>query len=321
MTMNQALTKEKLSRPLTLFMALVCLLVPVVSAPIALLLGIVVAVLVGNSLIDLTKKLTPRLLGFSIMGLGAGMDLAVVAKAGLQGIWYTIFGIGLTMTTGLLLAKALRTEKESSILISVGTAICGGSAIAAVAPAMNAKQHSISIALGTVFILNALALVIFPFIGHALGLTEVQFGLWSALAIHDTSSVVGATLQYGPEAVQVGTSVKLARALWILPVTLVFSYLYANNQEGGKKAKFPWFVLGFVFMAAVFTYFPALHDVGGLIEYAARRCLVLTLFFIGTNLTPATIRTVGIKSFLLGFSLWILVASITLGAILHGFIH
>jgi len=315
------LTKEKISRPLTIVIAFLCLVVPVISAPIALLLGIIVAVLVGNSLIDLTKKLTPKLLGLSIMGLGAGMDLAVVAKAGLQGIWYTVFGISLTMVAGFLLARALKTEKESSILISIGTAICGGSAIAAVAPAMNAKPHSISIALGTVFVLNALALVVFPMIGHELNLTEVQFGLWSALAIHDTSSVVGATLQYGAEAVQVGTSVKLARALWILPVTLMFSYFYSGSGDGSKKAKFPWFVLGFILSAAIFTYFPVLHDVGSVIEYVARRCLVLTLFFIGTNLTPETIRTVGIKSFLLGFSLWILVASVTLGAILQGIIH
>ncbi|MDG0815754.1 YeiH family protein [Bdellovibrio svalbardensis] len=298
-------------------------LTPYISSAVALILGIVIAVALGNPYIARTRKLTSTLLSLSVMGLGAGMDLGVVGKVGLAGVGYTVVGISTTLVLGYLIGKLLRTERDTSILISVGTAICGGSAIAAVAPTIRAKHHEISIALGTVFLLNALALFIFPPIGHILNLSETQFGLWSALAIHDTSSVVGSTLQYGPHALEVGTTVKLARALWIVPVTFLFSYLFARGQksQGAEKPKRPWFILGFLIAAALVTWIPEIRPAGHMVNEVAKKVLVLTLFLIGTNLTKETIRSVGLKPLIQGISLWIVVASATLGAILIGWIH
>lgn len=302
--------------------AIVCL-APFVSSAIALILGLVIAVLFGNPYISKTRKMTSTLLSLSVMGLGAGMDLGVVGKVGVAGIGYTVVGISATLILGYFLGKFLKTEKDTSILISVGTAICGGSAIAAIAPVIRAKHHEISIALGTVFLLNALALFIFPMVGHTLRLNETQFGLWSALAIHDTSSVVGATLTYGAHALEVGTTVKLARALWIVPVTFLFGYLFARGQQtsGAEKPKRPWFILGFLIAAALVTWIPEIRPVGHMVNEVAKRVLVLTLFLIGTNLTKETIRSVGIKPLIQGISLWVIVASTTLGAILIGWIH
>ena len=302
--------------------ALLCL-TPYISSAVALLLGVGLALLVGNPYIAKTRKWTHLLLSISVVGLGAGMDLNVVGRVGLQGIGYTVVGISLSLFLGFILGKTFKTEKNISILISVGTAICGGSAIAAVAPVIRAKHHEVSVALGTVFILNALALVIFPSIGHALNLSQHQFGLWSALAIHDTSSVVGASLQYGAEALQIGTTVKLARALWIVPVTLLIGYFVAKQSEGEnkQKAKKPWFILGFLIAAALVTWIPVLQSVGQVVDTVAKRLLVMTLFFIGSNLTKETLRSVGIKPFLQGVCLWLVVASATLEAITLGWIH
>ncbi len=298
-------------------------LTPYISSAVALILGILIAVIFGNPYIARTRKLTSTLLSLSVMGLGAGMDLGVVGKVGLAGIGYTVVGISSTLILGYLLGKLMKTERDTSILISVGTAICGGSAIAAIAPTIRAKHHEISIALGTVFLLNALALFIFPPVGHALNLSETQFGLWSALAIHDTSSVVGSTLQYGAHALEVGTTVKLARALWIVPVTFFFGYLFARGQQsqGAEKPKRLWFILGFLIAAALVTWIPEIRPVGHVVSETAKRVLVLTLFLIGTNLTKETIRSVGIKPLIQGVSLWVIVASGTLGAILIGWIH
>jgi uncharacterized integral membrane protein (TIGR00698 family) len=206
----------------------------------------------------------------------------------------------------------------------VGTAICGGSAIAAVAPVIRAKHHEISVALGIVFLLNALALVIFPFIGHAVNLDQSQFGLWAALAIHDTSSVVGATLQYGAQALEVGTTVKLARALWIIPLAMLIAAVRSGHEktEGEvQKAKRPWFILGFIIAAAVVTIFPSLQPLGHQIEMIAKRALVLTLFLIGSNLSLQTIRSVGFKPFIHGVLLWLILGSAFLAAIASGVIR
>lgn len=305
-------------------LAAVLCLTPYVSSALALILGIFLAVVMGNPYIAKTRKLTSTLLSLSVMGLGAGMDLGVVGRVGLQGIGYTVVGISSTLILGYLLGKLLKTERDTSVLISVGTAICGGSAIAAIAPTIKAKHHEISVALGTVFLLNALALFIFPPIGHALGLTETQFGLWSALAIHDTSSVVGASLQYGAHALEVGTTVKLARALWIVPVTFLFGYIYAKGAAktaGDAKPKRPWFILGFLIAAAVVTYIPELRPAGHVVNEIAKRALVVTLFLIGTNLTKETLAQVGIKPLIQGVMLWVTIASATLGAIVIGWIH
>ena len=317
-----SMNKHKLARVLMPVVAIACL-TPWLSSAVALLCGVLIAVLLGNPYAEKTKSYTHKLLTWSVMGLGAGMNLEVVAQAGLHGIGYTIVGISTTLLLGFLIAKALKVEREAGVLISVGTAICGGSAIAAIAPTIRAKSHSISVALGTVFMLNALALFIFPPLGHYFSLSQTQFGLWSALAIHDTSSVVGASMIYGPEALQIGTTVKLARALWIVPLTIASSFLFARlNTEGGAaaKPKLPWFILGFLGAAALVTWVPALQPAGHVVEAVAKRTLVLTLFFIGANLTLSTLKSVGAKPFILGIFLWIIVASATLFALLENWI-
>jgi uncharacterized integral membrane protein (TIGR00698 family) len=301
-------------------------LAPFISSGIALVLGVAAVLALGNPYVERTRKLTHTLLSLSVMGLGAGMDLGVVGRVGVQGIGYTIVGIAFALSMGVCLGKLFKTERDTSLLISVGTAICGGSAIAAVAPTIRAEPHEVSVALGTVFMLNAVALLIFPAIGHSLHLSETQFGLWGALAIHDTSSVVGATLQYGAHALEVGTTVKLARALWIVPITFAVGYLYARDQRQDdglprQKAKRPWFILGFLIAAALVTWIPSLKPTGHVVDQLAKRSLVLTLFLIGTNLNYATIKSVGFRPFAQGICLWIIVASATLGAVCVGWIH
>lgn len=290
---------------------------PLGMSALALCLGVAIAVIVGNPIQDKTKLASQKLLAYSIVGLGAGMNLITVGQAGVQGLAVTIVSITVTLCLGVLLGKVLNTEKESSTLISVGTAICGGSAIAAVGPVINAKSHSMTVALGTVFLLNSLALLIFPTLGHHFDLSQRQFGLWSALAIHDTSSVVGASLQYGAEALQVGTTVKLARALWIVPVTIVIGLFYQKKTHPVVLLKKMWFIFGFVVVAAVVTWVPALHDAGEIIRTVAGRGLVLTLFLIGANLTVPTLKAVGVRPFLQGVMLWLVVSISTLLVVQH----
>jgi uncharacterized integral membrane protein (TIGR00698 family) len=284
-------------------------------------LGIVLVLLFGNPYLERTKTLPNKLLQIAVMGLGAGMNLAIIGKVGISGIGYTIAGIATALSLGYLLGKWLKIERDTSLLISVGTAICGGSAIAAVSPVIRAKHHDVSVALGTVFLLNATALFLFPWIGHQLSLSESQFGLWSALAIHDTSSVVGATLQFGPEALKVGTTVKLARALWIMPVAFLVGFLRRKEvHEENIKAKRPWFILGFLIAAAIVTFFPSLEPIGHSIEGVAKRLMVLTLFLIGLGLNRTAIKTVGPKPFIQGILLWIIIGSLSLGGIWVGWI-
>lgn len=287
-------------------------LVPGVSSAIALVTGFGVALWVGNPDPDLTKKWVQKILPLSIVGLGFGMDLFVVARAGAHGAGVTVAGIALTFALGMIVARALKLDRIIAQLITTGTAICGGSAIAAVGPILQAKPHEMSVALGTVFMLNAAALVLFPWIGHAVGLNEGQFGLWSAIAIHDTSSVVGATLQYGHHALEVGTTVKLARALWIVPLTFVMAR--------GKAAKFPKFILGFVGAACLVTFVPALQEIGHWVEVCTKRTLVLAIYLIGSQLSPAIWRKVGIMPIFYGFFLWLVVASTSLFVILRQWI-
>lgn len=289
-----------------------------ISASVALMMGISFSLLFGNPYVNLTRQVTHRLLQVSIVSLGAGMNLGVIGQVGIQGFGYTALGLGGTLTLGIALGKLLKIEENTSLLITVGTAICGGSAIAAVASTIRAKSEYVSVALATVFFLNASALFIFPYIGHYFALTETQFGLWSALAIHDTSSVVGAAIQYGTHAVEIATTVKLARTLWIIPVSLVIGLIWNCNQQNRKAidTKRPWFVLGFLFAAALVTWFPHLQSIGYLLSSLAKRMLVLTLFFIGAGFTRSTIQNVGFTPFIQGFFLWFLMASGTLSAIL-----
>lgn len=316
--------KNKTPAHFILPIAALLTLTPWVSSGGALILGLALALALGNPYGAEAKNLTHRLLALSVMGLGAGMNLGVVGSLGIQGVGYTVIGILAAVILGTLLGKVLKTEKDTSLLITIGTAICGGSAIAAVAPVIRAKHHEVSVALGTVFMLNAAALLIFPWVGHHLQLDQTQFGLWSALAIHDTSSVVGATLQYGAHAVEVGTTVKLARALWIIPVAMLIGLIRSKKQNIGvvaQKAKRPWFILGFIIAAALVTWIPSLIPLGHVVEGIAKKLMVLTLFLIGSSLTRDTIKSVGIKPFIQGILLWTVMASGSLTAIYYGIIH
>lgn len=281
---------------------IICLY-PKITSPIALLLGITISLVFGNPYLARAKKLTKPLLAWAIIGLGAGVNLGVVVKAGTSGIVFTFLSLTATLIVGHLIGKWLKTDSETSTLLNVGTAICGGSAIVAVSNAIQAKDNSTSIALAVVFILNAIALLIFPTLGHHFRLSEDQFGHWAALAIHDTSSVVGASMQFGTHALEVGTTVKLVRALWIIPVTLLFAKIFNRSA----KIQFPFFILGFVFTSALVTYFEFLQPIGNQVEWIARRALVIALYLIGSGLTMASIRAVGAKAIAQGILLWILV--------------
>ncbi|MBC7538436.1 MAG: putative sulfate exporter family transporter [Bacteriovorax sp.] len=302
---------------------LIFCLTPWCSSAIALFLGLALSFTVGNPFSTLTKKHTSTLLQYSVIGLGAGMNLKVVSIVGLQGIGYTVTGIAFTGLIGWLFFKLLKTSNKVSILITAGTAICGGSAIAAISPIISAEDHDISISLATVFILNAAALFIFPTIGHALSLSQHQFGLWAALAIHDTSSVVGASMQYGSDALQIATTVKLARALWIIPVSFLVAIIMRRVEKSkeSKKIKKPWFILGFILMAALVTWVPSLELTGHQIASIAKKALVVTLFFIGSGLSLNSLKEVGVKPLVLGMGLWIIVASTTLYLIKLNIIH
>lgn len=316
---------------LILILALLCLIpdLPAVHwhawpAWVGLLVGVLVALTLGNPQASRTRSWTSRLLAWSVMGLGAGMNLRTVAVVGLQGFGYTMIGISMTLGLGVLMGHWLKVRHNTSILVSVGTAICGGSAIAAAAPVLQADEEETSLALATVFLLNASALLVFPVIGHWLALGERPFGVWAALAIHDTSSVVGAASSYGTDALAVATTIKLARALWIVPLTLGLGVWVARREHraaGHAKVKRPWFILGFLAAAALVTFFPALKPLGTLVSKAAVRMLVLTLFLLGLGLSRASVAKVGPRPFLQGVLLWIVVGSGTLGAILAGWIH
>jgi uncharacterized integral membrane protein (TIGR00698 family) len=298
------------------------LLAPFASPGLALLIGIVLALTVGNPYRLTTARIVTPLLQISVVGLGAGMNLVEVGRAGLHGFFYTVIGISVTMALGLSLGRLLRTERDTSLLVKVGTAICGGSAIAAVAPAIRAKHHDVSVALATIFSLNAVALFIFPPLGRYFGLGQQQFGVWSALAIHDTSSVVGAAMQYGARALEIATTIKLTRALWIVPVTLAIGMWWNRGGDGtgAGKAKRPWFILGFLLAAALVTWIPALKPAGHAVFVGAQRSLVLTLFLIGCGLSREALRTVGRRPLIQGFFLWLAMGSGTLAAILLGWI-
>lgn len=298
-------------------------LTPWASAPLALIAGIAFALALGNPFPAQAKAWATWALQLSVVGLGAGMNLAVVARVGLAGVGQTLVGLTATLLLALLLARLLSTERTTSLLIGVGTAICGGSAIAAVGPAVGAKSHHLSVSLAVVFLLNAAALLVFPRVGHAVGLPPEAFGLWSALAIHDTSSVVGASLQFGPESLEVGTTVKLARALWIVPLAFLLARVWRRDADapgavGGKK---PWFILGFVGVAALVTFVPALKAPGQWVAQGARHALVATLFLIGAGVSREALRQVGARPLVLGLVLWAVVASATLGAILAGILR
>jgi uncharacterized integral membrane protein (TIGR00698 family) len=298
-----------------IFMGLAILsLFPFISSATALVLGIIYAQIFENPYAKQTKKATGLLLKVAVVGLGFGMNVYSALAAGKDGFVLTIFSIFLTLTLGFGIGKLLKIDKKISYLISSGTAICGGSAIAAVSPVIDADEKQISVALGIVFILNSVALIIFPPIGHALGLSQVDFGLWSAIAIHDTSSVVGAAAKYGDEALEVATTVKLARALWVIPVAFLSTMLFKNK---GSKVKIPYFIGLFVLAMLANSYIPFIQPLGPYIVEVSKAALTLTLFLIGTSLSFRTVKNVGAKPFIEGVLLWIFISVSSLAYILY----
>ena len=263
-----------------------------------------------------SRNLSRFLLQASVVGLGFGMNLHEVLRVGRSGFLYTAASISFALIFGLLLGRLLRVNKTASILISTGTAICGGSAIAAVAPIIEASDEEMAISLGTIFILNSIALLIFPPLGWFLHLTQTQFGLWAALAIHDTSSVVGAAARYGPVALVVGTTVKLTRALWIVPVAIGAAALKRSKSH----IRWPWFILFFCFAAVANTYIPAFTNFWHVLSSLGRLGLTATLYLIGTGISRATLRQVGVRPLLQGVILWILVGVTSLWLISAGWI-
>jgi uncharacterized integral membrane protein (TIGR00698 family) len=294
-------------------------LLPWVTAAMALLAGIAIALTIGNPSPSKTKAIAAKSLTYSVVALGAEMNLGVVGRVGLHGIGYTAVGVTVALVLGTQIGKRIKVAGDTALLVSVGTAICGGSAIAAVAPAIRAKEEDVSMALVTVFLLNAIALFIFPTIGHHFHLSEDQFGLWAALAIHDTSSVVGAASQYGPHALEVATAAKLARALWIIPVT--FGVAAVWKREGSGKPKRPWFIAGFLAVAALVTFVPAVRGVGHVVGFLAHRTLATTLFLIGLGLSRPALKALGARPLVLGVTLWLILGGGTLAAILAGVIR
>ncbi len=300
-------------------------LLPWVSSSASIVLGIALALIVGNPWPIHSRALAQRALTLSVVGLGAGMNLSVVGRVGVHGFAYTALGIGTAFVVGTLLGRRLGVGRDTSLLITVGTAICGGSAIAAVAPVIRAKEHDVSLALVSVFVLNAGALILFPPVGRALHLGQDSFGLWCALAIHDTSSVVGAAAQYGDRALEVATAAKLARALWIVPVTFAVATFRARvpQAEDGPvgKPKRPWFILGFLTVAALTTFVPSLHAAALLVSAGAHRLLVFTLFLIGLGLSRTALRTLGLRPFLQAVALWTTLAAGSLAGVLSGWVR
>ncbi|GAA3922378.1 putative sulfate exporter family transporter [Hymenobacter algoricola] len=292
---------------------LLCL-TPWGSPPLALALGLVVALVFGNPWPAQSRRYTSKLLQYSVIGLGFGMNAQQALQAGRAGILFTVASIGGTLGLGFLVGRWLKIDPKTSHLISCGTAICGGSAIAAVGPVLRAEESQMSVALGTVFVLNAVALFLFPTVGHALQMTQNQFGLWCAIAIHDTSSVVGAASHYGSEALQIATTVKLARALWIIPVSLGTAYLF---KTPGAKVKLPYFILGFIGAMLLNSYVAAVQPLAPVAVYLAKIGLTVTLFLIGAGLSAPVLRSVGVRPFVQGVLLWAVICTASLWLILH----
>lgn len=309
----------RLWHSLAFIVILVAILSPYGSPPIALALGLLLAFTIGNPFPQLEGKFTKYLLQVSVVLLGFGMHLSAIVEAGRSGILFTIATIFGTLILGYFLGKLLKVEDKTSTLISSGTAICGGSAIGAVAPAIEAESEQISLALGTVFVLNSVALFLFPIIGHSLDLSQNQFGVWAAIAIHDTSSVVGAAQTYGAESLAIATTVKLARALWIAPIALLFAFVYRSTAKGGKaKIAIPWFIVLFILAAAVRSYVPAWFppSIFDSIQNLAKAGMTVTLFLIGASLSRETLKKFGYTALFEGILLWIVISVVSLWAVI-----
>ena len=288
-----------------------------VTPPVALFIGLAFALLCGQAYPKFNKKVSKKLLQYSVVGLGFGMNLHASLASGKEGMLFTVISVIGTMFIGMFIGrKLLKVNRDTSYLISSGTAICGGSAIAAVGPVIKAKDSDMSVALATIFVLNAIALFVFPVLGGWLGLTQQEFGTWAAIAIHDTSSVVGAGAAYGEEALQVATTIKLTRALWIIPLALATSFIFKSE---GKKVSIPWFILWFIVAILINTYLlDSVPEVGKTISGLARKGLIITMFFIGASLSTDVLKAVGVKPLVQGVLLWLVISIGSLAYILWG---
>jgi uncharacterized integral membrane protein (TIGR00698 family) len=290
-------------------------LTPWASPGIALALGLAFALVTDNPYREAGTRYVKWLLQASVVLLGFGVDLAAVLRVGGQGLLFAAITIAGTFALGYALARLLGINLKTSLLISAGTAICGGSAIAAVGSAVDADKGEMSVAMGTVFLLNAVALYLFPPLGHALHLSQAQFGTWAGIAIHDVSSVAGAAAAYGDEALRTATIVKLSRVLWIVPVTLAAAALFPRAEAGRRRLPLPWFILGFLLASALGSLLPALHPAVPLLVRVARTGFAITLFCIGAGLSRAALRQVGYKPLLQGVCLWFFIGSVALLAV------
>ena len=300
-----------LSSVLYTVLAFLCL-TPYITAPIALFSGLALALTLGSPYSNFNRIISKYLLQFAVVGLGFGMNLLDSVKAGSAGMSFTLFSVASVMLIGIMIGKWLGISKVSTYLIAAGTAICGGSAIAAVGPIAKADQSQMSVSLATIFVLNAIALFLFPILGHWLHLSQYQFGLWAAIAIHDTSSVVGAGATFGETALKVATTVKLTRALWIIPLSVFTSFYFKSK---GDKLVIPWFILLFILAMTANTYLAIPKALSHNIVSVSRQCLTLTLFFIGAGLSRSTLKSVGAKPLVLGIMLWFFIAVASLSFI------
>ena len=313
------------AKPLNLILFLLCAgicLLPFMDAGLALLLGFVLALTMPHPFPARHKQWSHYLLQFAVVGLGFGMNVHSALQAGREGIWLTMGSITLALCAGIYLGRRFGIGRKIAFLIAAGTAICGGSAIAAVAPVIEAKEADISIAMGTVFLLNAVALFLFPWIGHLLHMNNDQFGLWAAIAIHDTSSVIGAAGKYSPQSLELATTVKLARALWIIPVSLVTLIVVKTEMKTEAKPTptriaIPWFIFLFIGVVILNTFLPPIHLIAPFLLTIAKKGMVLTLFLIGTGLSPKMIRSTGARPLALGIIVWAFIAGGSLWMILH----
>lgn len=296
------------------FLLVVTTILGFVNSPTALILGFIYTVTFKNPLKKYEHKTIHYLLKISVVGLGFGMFLKETLETSKDGLGLTIYSILLTVTIGLVLTRLLKMDLKLGHLITSGTAICGGSAIAAISPVIKAKSKNISIALGIVFLLNSIALFVFPAIGHFLNLTQQQFGLWCAVAIHDTSSVVGAALDFGEEALRVATTVKLSRTLWIIPLSVFSMFLFKSK---GERIKIPYFILLFIMAIIINSYHLLPEPTTKLIVLIAKRLLILTLFLVGASISIKDLKSTGIKPILLALFLWIFISVFSLAYILN----
>lgn len=313
--------QKLLYRKIVFILAAIFCLTPWASPPIALMLGIILALTHENPFHRISRPAAKYLLEASVIMLGFGMNLAVVLKAGASGALFAIGSITATFILGYFLGKWFKIPIKASALISAGTAICGGSAIAAVSSVINAAESEISVAMGTVFVLNAVALFVFPPLGHILHLTQTQFGTWSGVAIHDISSVVGAASHYGQSALYTATAVKLSRALWIVPISAAASYIFQRQQtKSGErvehKQQIPWFIGLFILASVARTFIPEIVSWSPIITDISETGLTLTLFLIGAGLSQRMLKAVGWKPMLQGVILWLFISGTSLGIIL-----